>query len=181
MHGNASGWWAHGGLGWPRCPPGPAGGLWTLWLPGLLAPPLQLLLETQHVPPRSLGHSVVRVQQTAQPRAPSLSPLSARSPPWAPFLSEPRWAWSVATPGRGLAPPRPGAPAGLAPSNARRCCVKASLSALYKVVGHAAVLRTAAGRCYYPLPARRSRWCTPGPGIIVLLDGKLPLPAGLFA
>lgn len=80
------------------------------------------------------------------------------------------WPHPPETPGRGMAP-----------SNARRRCVKASLSALYKVVGHAAVLLTAAGRCYYPLPARRSRWRTPGPGIIVLLDGKLPLPAGPFA
>lgn len=90
--------WGGAGPGALQAPPA----LWALWLPGLLAPPLQLLLQTQHVPPRTLGHSVVRVQQTAQPRAPSLSPLSARSPPWAPFL-----ACSVATPTRNTWP-RPG-------------------------------------------------------------------------
>lgn len=76
-------------------------------------------------------------------------------------------------------PPEP--PASPGPSHARRRCVKGSLSALYKVVGHAALLLTAAARCYYPLPARRRRWRTPGPGIIVLLGYKLPLPAGPFA
>lgn len=162
-----SGWWAHGGA-------------WAVWIPGLLAPVSNSC--THSISLLSLGATggPWGVSSGGPLPLPTVSP----QPTLGSSLREPRWAWGqprgLRTPGRGLAPA--GTPARQPPECERgRPCVKASLSALYKAVGHAAVPLAAAARCYYPLPARRGRCRTPRPGIIVLLGYKLPLPAGPFA
>lgn len=175
------------GLGWPRCPLSRSSrwalGSLTFWAAGT---PFAALPAD---PARPAQNSGPQCGGACPADSPVRSPLPRQRVSSQPSLSSfPLRAAGGLERGHAhaehlvMAWPPPRAPAGRPrPSSVRRRCVKASLSALYKVVGHAAVLLTAAGRCYYPLPARRSRWRTPGPGIIVLLGCKLPLPAGPFA